>query len=119
MVTLRAWRRWQDWGNLILGLWLFVSPWILGTTDDSSNSWNAWLVGLGVAVVALWALAAPTSQVAEGINVVLAAWLFVAPWLLGFTDLAEPAWNAWIVGVLVAGLALWAIVNIRKVSIAA
>nr|WP_284056976.1 SPW repeat protein [Thermalbibacter longus] len=100
----------------MLGVWLFLSPWILGTTDDSSNAWNAWLVGLGVAVVALWALAAPTSQLAERINVVLAAWLFVAPWLLGFTDLAEAAWNAWIVRVLVAGLALWAIFDVRRVS---
>lgn len=78
MTTLRAWWRWQDWGNLVLGVWLFVWPLILATTNGSSNSWNAWLVGLGLAVVALWALAAPRSPAADGINVVLGAWLFVA-----------------------------------------
>ncbi len=75
MTILRAWRRWQDWGNLnlILGVWLFVWPWVLATTNGSSSSWNAWLVGLGLAGVALWALAAPRSPAAEGINVVLGA----------------------------------------------
>lgn len=21
-------KHWQDWGNLVLGLWIFVSPWV-------------------------------------------------------------------------------------------
>ncbi len=33
--TLRTWpemrSRWVDWANLILGVWLFISPWVLNT----------------------------------------------------------------------------------------
>jgi hypothetical protein len=25
-------KHWQDWGNLVLGLWVFVSPWVLQHT---------------------------------------------------------------------------------------
>ena len=34
-------RRWQDWLNLLIGVWLFISPWAIrfaGT--DMTASWN-------------------------------------------------------------------------------
>jgi len=106
---MKAWTRWQDWTNLVLGAWLFVAPWALGTTADGASSWNAWIVGSLVVIVALWALAAPTSAAAEWSNAALGAWLIVAPFLLGFTGAAAAAWNAGIVGLGVLSLALTAL----------
>ncbi len=37
----------------------------------------------------------------------LAIWLFISPWVLGFADVPRAAWDAWIVGVVVFLLA-WA-----------
>jgi multisubunit Na+/H+ antiporter MnhE subunit len=113
---MKAWIRWQDWTNVVLGAWLVVAPWALGTTSDDASSWNAWIVGSLVALVALWALAAPDSAAAEWTNVALGAWLIVAPFALAFTGVDEAAWNAWIVGAGVAGLALWAMPRLRATN---
>jgi len=99
---MRTWSRWQDWTNLILGAWLFVSPWLIGVAGSASAAWNAWILGLVVIAFALWALAAPGSRGAQWWLVISAAWVFLAPWLLGFAGVASAAWNAWIVGVVVA-----------------
>jgi hypothetical protein len=40
------------------------------------------------------------------VNLVLGAWLFLSPWILGFAPQAAVSWNAWISGVVVAGLAV-------------
>ena len=37
----------------------------------------------------------------ERASVVLAIWIFIAPWVLGFTHLTVASWDHWIVGVLV------------------
>ena len=46
-------RKWQDWANLVLGLWLVLSPWILGFSGTSSATWNAVLLGLAVGPLSL------------------------------------------------------------------
>jgi nitric oxide reductase large subunit len=49
------------------------------------------------------------STAANGINAVLGLVLLVSPWLLGFTDESNAAWNAWIFGIaitVIAGAAL-------------
>jgi hypothetical protein len=42
------------------------------------------------------------------VNLILGAWLFVAPWIFGFASGAA-AWNAWIVGALIALVAIAAL----------
>ena len=39
----------------------------------------------------------------------LGAWIFVAPWVLGFTGLVRASWDHWIVGALIFLLALWSL----------
>jgi hypothetical protein len=43
------------------------------------------------------------------VNLVLAACLFVSPWIFGFAGETMPAWNAWIVGVALGVLAVAAL----------
>lgn len=45
----------------------------------------------------------------DWINLVLGACLFLSPWIVGFAGQAQAAWNAWIVGVLLAGVAVAAL----------
>ena len=42
----------------------------------------------------------------DWVNLVLAICLFISPWVIGFVGAMAPAWNAWIVGVLLGALAL-------------
>jgi hypothetical protein len=44
-----------DWINSLLGLWLIVSPFILGYSDAVTAMWNNIIVGLVVLVLAGWA----------------------------------------------------------------
>jgi SPW repeat len=43
------------------------------------------------------------------VNLALGAWLFLSPWIWGFAPQAAVSWNAWISGVVVAGLAVAAL----------
>jgi hypothetical protein len=98
--------RWQDIANLVLGLWLALSPWALGFITENSATWNAQIVGLAIAVLALAALWA-FQKWYEWANAALGAWLIVSPDILGFVTLQAAMWNQAIVGILVAALAFW------------
>lgn len=49
---MRWWVQWQNWANVVLGLWLLVAPAVLGTiTTEGANPWNSWVVGVAIAVI--------------------------------------------------------------------
>jgi hypothetical protein len=98
--------QWKDGGNLVLGLWLAVSPWVLSYAHEAIPAWNAHIVGIVIAVAALAALVA-FQKWEEWANAALGAWLIVSPLIMGFSALAVPLWNQLIVGALVLGLAAW------------
>lgn len=49
---------WQEWGNLILGAWIFVSPWIYGFATGHAAAWDHWIVGVLIAIVSALSLGA-------------------------------------------------------------
>jgi len=121
--------RWTDWAILILSIWLFMSPWVLSTIvvttrgpDGGSfmargaNPGDFWGVGAALFVVALWALTTPWARWMEQSAALLAVWLFISPWVLGFA-LFRAAWDAWIVAILVWLLALAALAVIPPASV--
>ena len=114
---MNAWKRWQDWANVVLGAWLTIAPFLLGTSSDRNSTWNAVAVGVLVAVIALWALAMPLVRLAEYANALLGAWLIISPFVLGFAGLTTAAWNAWIIGICILGLALWALPSTRRARV--
>ena len=102
-------QRWQDWGNLVLAVWLFSTPWTIATEGAAATiTVNALVLGVIIGIVAIWALATPAAVAPEWLNAFFGAWTFVTPWALRFTSRAD-AWNAWLVGALVLVLALWAL----------
>jgi hypothetical protein len=44
---------WQDWANVVLGIWPILSPWSLGFSGMTSAMGNAVIVGILVGVLAL------------------------------------------------------------------
>src|SRR5258708_38215652 len=98
---MKAWTRWQDWVSLVLGVLLFISPWVFSTSTNGSSSWTAWFVSVMGVILALAALASLSpATIAEWISLVLGVWLFISPWALGFPPLGSPAWTAWRVGLV-------------------
>jgi hypothetical protein len=100
-------RRWQDAAMLVLGLWLIVSPFFLSYSDYLGiAALNSYLIGAGVTLFAAIALTNPEMW-EEWVNLILGVWLIVAPLVLGFRDDVVPTANHFIVGLLIAGDALW------------
>ena len=102
----RSATQYRDAANLILGLWLAISPWALSYMTEATPALNAYIVGVIIAVAAAAALIS-FHKWEEWVNVALAAWLIVSPFVLDFASHANALWNQIIVGLLVGALALW------------
>lgn len=103
--------RWQDWGNLIIGAWLFVSPWVLPYQAEMQNAiWNAYILGGAIVLFSAIATYLPRAW-EEGINVVLGLWMIASPWALSFASDQNASMHAVLVGVAVTILAAWAMLR--------
>jgi hypothetical protein len=49
-------RAWEEWTESVLGLWLVVSPWLIGYSGIENAKADAILSGLVILTLALWAL---------------------------------------------------------------
>ena len=101
-------KHWQDPLMLILGVWMIVSPWALQYQSDTYAMANAVVLGILIGLAALVALFKVMAW-EEWANVALGIWLLISPWVLGFSSMMAAMWNAVIVGIVVAALALWAL----------
>ena len=99
-------KRWQDLAILLLGVWLFISPWVLGYPSDSSIAVNAYIAGAVIAVLAAFDLY-KTYAWAVMINLLAGWWVAVSPWVPALLDRSAMMTNSVIVGAAVALLALW------------
>jgi SPW repeat len=109
----RPWTRIQDWVILAAGAFLALSP--LWVDVDTRGAWAMVIIGVVIAVLALVALAMPGAYVDEGVMAAVGVVAFIAPWLFSYYEDTAAAWTSWIVGVVVAGLALSALPASREV----
>jgi drug/metabolite transporter (DMT)-like permease len=112
-------------GNVLLvvaGAFLFVTPWIYGNTGVRDIAWNAWIAGAALAVLAVVTTALTFAHhksevlAAEILDAVFAAgavWMFISPWVLGFTAITAAAWSIWVVAVVVAAVALFSVYDVQ------
>lgn len=111
-----AMKRWQDWVNALLGLWMVASPWILDFVDsDRVAAQSAWILGAAILVFAGIAIYVPKVW-EEALNLILGVGLIASPWALGFADQQTPMTNAVVVGLLVIALCLWAMLKDTQVQ---
>ncbi len=104
-------RRWQDSANLILGLWLFISPWMLNYLGTRAAQ-NAYAMGAGLMVFALLAAYMPKTW-EEVINTLLGVWLVLSPFVLHFLDMRKVSLHTVIIGILATSFAIWAMFSDR------
>jgi hypothetical protein len=99
---------WRSRTLLVLGAWLAVSPWVLGTTGDRHSTESALLTGLLLMGTAFWAMATREPVPPHACSLSLGLWLLVAPSLWYFqTPVASH--NSQVAGVLVVVLSGWAL----------
>ena len=97
---MRPWTRPQDWGTLVAGLYAALSPIWVSTTGERDARWALIVLGALLAVTALCSLALPGVVATEWLTVLFGVLLFVAPWVLSYTDRTGASWTSWVVGVV-------------------
>src|SRR5207237_9312043 len=78
-------RKWKESGvdvvNLILAVFLFLTPWIFGFVSDHAAVPNAWVSGIVIGVVAIAALS-KFAEWEECIILVLGVLVLLSRWVL-------------------------------------
>jgi len=67
--------------NILLGIWLVLSPFVLGFNHNLAATWNNIAVGIALVVVEL--AAELGGDALQALVVPLGAWLFGSPFILG------------------------------------
>jgi multisubunit Na+/H+ antiporter MnhF subunit len=99
---------WRDPLNLILGLWMVVSPWVLENQVEANVTWDSVIFGILIAAVAVLALYRVITW-KEWANGLLGVLLLGSPWIFGFSGAIPEMRNDVFVGIaLVLLAALWA-----------
>lgn len=104
--TLKKYDQLPDWANLAVAGLLVVAPFFLVFVNITAAAWNAWIVALVIAGLAIAAILR-YAEWEEWINALLGLWLLVSPWILGFTEVPAALWTHVVLGVFVALFAAW------------
>ena len=99
-------KRWQDQVILLLGIWLFISPFVLGYPTSSPPAINAFIAGAVMAVLAAFDLY-KTYVWAVLLNIVIGAWVAVSPWMVGVVQDRPMTSSLLVVGIATIVLGLW------------
>jgi uncharacterized membrane protein HdeD (DUF308 family) len=110
-VSTRAWTRPHDWAEVVIGVVAALSPLWLST--DTTAMWTMVVLGALIALDGLVSLAMPGMVYGEGIQIALGVLLFIAPWVMSYTEFNGASWTSWIAGVLtvIAGAAAMPVAN--------
>jgi hypothetical protein len=52
IAALVSFAQWEEWANLLLGVWVLISPWVLGFDGNFNALWTHVAIGLAVAILA-------------------------------------------------------------------
>lgn len=106
---------WTSGLNILAGIWLFISPWVLSYQGINVALWNNLIVGAAIAVLALSRVSTPDRHgEVSWFNLLLGAWLFFAPFWMAYHPVAPDIphvnylgafWNDIIMGIVVFFLA--------------
>jgi hypothetical protein len=103
-------KHWQDPVNALLGIWLILSPWVLGFQNVMVAVVSTMAIGALLIASSLEAMQVPQAW-EEWMDVVLGAVLMLLPAVLGFDGVMPALLNALVTGGLVTALAIWVLLT--------
>lgn len=96
--------------NVLLGIWLIISPWVFGYAYASGNAplWNSVVVGALVLILAATRFSSPhTAAGLSWTNLVLGLWTIASPWIYEYDRIGSAAWDNIATGIAIMLVALW------------
>jgi len=54
LAAIFAYESWEEWSAAAVGVWVFISPWVLGAASDARILWSSLIVGALLVILALW-----------------------------------------------------------------
>ena len=91
-MLMKKWRQEATFDviNVLLAVYLVLSPWIFSFTDAVAASRNAWISGI---VIGLASIASILRYLEweEWVSLVFGLWVAISPWILGFHSTIAPA----------------------------
>jgi len=106
---------WEAWCSWLLGIWLCISPGPLQFGNEAMTTFTAVITGVLLICIEVATVSA-FRWWEEWINVVLGAWLIVAPWILSFYPNRTATANFVVVGALVVALAFYELLRGERES---
>jgi hypothetical protein len=89
-----------SWINILLGIWVIISPFVLGFSLLHAALWNNVATGGAIAILALIRTGVPQQSGWSWVNAILGIWLIISPFALGFVNGAA-LWNNVILGIII------------------
>ncbi|MGH8228039.1 MAG: SPW repeat protein [Steroidobacteraceae bacterium] len=95
--------------NVLLGIWLIISPWVFGyASADDQAMWNAVSTGGLVLILAATRYAQPhTGSGMSWVNFLLGLWAIASPWVFVYANQGSAMWNNVATGIVIALIAIW------------
>ena len=94
--------------NLLAGIWLILSPFMLNYAAFGISATNMVTVGVIAVILALIKLASPNASWASWINLLLGLWLIISPFTMAGASVGRVVTNDLIVGIIMAAFSLTA-----------
>lgn len=99
--------------NMLVAVWVIISPWVYGHSDSVASVWNSVIVGILIALCAVSRYSSPATVWPSWVNVLLGIWLIISPWIYGYVAHTARVWNSVILGIIVILLGVWGIMTSR------
>jgi len=103
--------------NVIAGIWLIISPFVVGFSDLFNPMWNNIIVGIAVLILAGIRAADPARNVVlSWINFLLGIWLIISPFAFQVSASPRILWNNIILGIIVGLLGMWSALSVPRMT---
>jgi len=93
-----------SWINIVLGIWVIISPFVVQFTRFPAAMWNNVIVGIVIAILAIIRTSVPGQTGWSWVNVILGIWMIISPFALGAMTTGI-LWNNVILGIVIALIA--------------
>ena len=94
-----------SWLNILLGIWVIISPFALAFGVFPRAMWNNVATGAAIVILAIIRTSASQQPGWSWSNVILGVWLIISPFVLAFA-MPVALWNNVILGIIIAIVAL-------------